>query len=48
MPREKSSLMMGDIILKFNGKTVTNFYDLPRLLTEDVAGKETQITILRG
>jgi S1-C subfamily serine protease len=47
-PARKAGLMMGDVILKFNGKTVTNFYDLPRLLAEDVAGKETQITILRG
>jgi S1-C subfamily serine protease len=39
---------MGDVIVKFNGKPVTNFYDLPALLTEDVIGKETKITILRG
>jgi serine protease Do len=47
-PARKAGLMMGDVIIKFNGKTVTNFYDLPRLLAEDVAGKETKLTILRG
>jgi S1-C subfamily serine protease len=47
-PARKAGLMMGDVIIKFNGKPVTNFYDLPRLLAEDVAGKETKITILRG
>jgi S1-C subfamily serine protease len=47
-PARKAGLMMGDVIVKFNGKPVTNFYDLPRLLAEDVADKETKITILRG
>jgi S1-C subfamily serine protease len=47
-PSKKAGLAMGDVIVKFNGKPVTNFYDLPALLTEDVIGKETKITILRG
>jgi S1-C subfamily serine protease len=47
-PARKAGLMMGDVIVKFNDKPVTNFYDLPRILAEDVAGKETKITILRG
>jgi serine protease Do len=47
-PARKAGLMMGDVIVRFNGKSVTNFYDLPRLLAEDVAGKEVKITILRG
>jgi S1-C subfamily serine protease len=38
---------MGDVIVGFNGETVTNFYDLPRLLAEDVIGKETKLTIIR-
>jgi serine protease Do len=46
-PARKAGLMMGDVIVKFNGKPVTNFYDLPRLLAEDVAGKETKLTLLR-
>jgi S1-C subfamily serine protease len=34
--------------VKFNGKPVTDFYDLPRLLADDVISKETKIAILRG
>ena len=46
-PARKAGLAMGDVIVQFNGKPVTSFYDLPRLLAEDVAGKETQLTIIR-
>jgi S1-C subfamily serine protease len=46
-PARKAGLTMGDVIIKFNGKPVTNFYDLPALLAEDVIGKETKIEILR-
>ncbi len=47
-PARKAGLTMGDVIVAFNGKPVTDFYDLPRLLTEDVAGKKTQLTVIRG
>jgi S1-C subfamily serine protease len=47
-PAKKAGLTMGDVIVKFNSKPVTDFYDLPRLLADDVTGKETKITILRG
>jgi S1-C subfamily serine protease len=47
-PAKKAGLTMGDVIIKFNGKSVTDFYDLPRLLADDVIGKETKIAILRG
>ena len=47
-PAKKAGLAMGDVIVKFNGKPVTDFYDLPRLLADDVIGKETKIVILRG
>jgi serine protease Do len=46
-PSRKAGLAMGDVLLKFNGKPVTDFYDLPRLLAEDVIGKETKLTIIR-
>jgi len=46
-PARKAGLAMGDVIVQFNGKPVTSFYDLPRLLAEDVVGKETQLTIIR-
>jgi S1-C subfamily serine protease len=47
-PARKAGLTMGDVIVKFNEKPVTDFYDLPRLLADDVVDKETKITIIRG
>ena len=32
-PARKAGLAMGDVIVKFNDKPVTEFYDLPRLLS---------------
>jgi S1-C subfamily serine protease len=46
-PARKAGLTMGDVIVAFNGKPVSDFYDLPRLLSEDVAGKKTTLTIIR-
>ena len=46
-PARKAGLAMGDVIVEFNGNSVTNFYDLPRLLAEDVIGEEIQLTIIR-
>jgi serine protease Do len=46
-PARKAGLAMGDVLVKFNGKPVTEFYDLPRTLSEDVIGKETKLTIIR-
>ena len=46
-PAKKAGLAMGDVILRFNEDPVTSFYDLPRLLTEDVIGKKTTLAILR-
>jgi len=46
-PAREAGLAMGDVLVKFNGKPVTEFYDLPRLLAEDVIGKETAVTIIR-
>ncbi len=47
-PARQAGLAMGDIIVKFNNKPVTSFYDLPQLLTENVAGKKMALSILRG
>jgi S1-C subfamily serine protease len=46
-PARKAGLTMGDVIIKFNSQPVTNFYDLPALLTEDVINKNIEIIILR-
>lgn len=47
-PARKAGLTMGDVIIRFDQKPVTTFYDLPRLLSEELIGKKTMITILRG
>jgi len=46
-PARKAGLTMGDVIVKFNGQAVADFYDLPRLLAEDVADKKTTLTVIR-
>jgi S1-C subfamily serine protease len=46
-PARKAGLAMGDVIIGFNRKPVTSFYDLPVMLTDDVIEKETTIDILR-
>ncbi len=46
-PARQAGLVMGDVLVKFDGKPIVDFYDLPRLLTEDVIGKETKLTVLR-
>jgi S1-C subfamily serine protease len=47
-PARKAGLAFADIIVRFNDKPVTNVYDLPRALTEDVVGKKSKISVLRG
>jgi serine protease Do len=46
-PARKAGLAMGDVLVQFNGKPVKDFYDLPRLLAQDVVGKEVKLTIIR-
>ena len=46
-PARKAGLAMGDVLVKFNDKPVTEFYNLPRLLAEDVIDKEVTLTIIR-
>ncbi len=46
-PARKAGLAMGDVLVKFNGKPVSEFFDLPRLLAEDVIGKVVKATIIR-
>jgi S1-C subfamily serine protease len=46
-PARKAGLAMGDVLVKFNGKPITEFYDLPRLLSEDVIDKESKLTVIR-
>ena len=46
-PARKAGLTMGDVIVAFNGKPVTSFYDLPAMLTDEVIKKQVTIDILR-
>jgi S1-C subfamily serine protease len=47
-PAKKAGLALGDVIISFNDTPVASFYDLPRLLTEDVVGRKTKLSVLRG
>jgi S1-C subfamily serine protease len=47
-PAKKAGLAMGDVILKFNQKSIHSINDLHRYLTEEVIGKPTSLQTLRG
>jgi S1-C subfamily serine protease len=47
-PAKKGGVAVGDIVVKLNSKPVTNFYDLRKLLTSEVIGKPTSLSVLRG
>jgi len=47
-PAKKAGLAMGDVILRFNQKSIHSINDLHRYLTEEVIGKPTKLQTLRG
>ncbi len=47
-PAKKAGLAMGDVILKFNQKSIHSINDLHRYLTEEIIGKPTKLQTLRG
>jgi S1-C subfamily serine protease len=47
-PAKKSGLAFGDVILKFNGKSVSNSEDLTSFLGEEASGKQAKLAVLRG
>ncbi len=47
-PAKKAGVAIGDIVVKLNSKPVRNFYDLRKLLTSEVIGKATTLSVLRG
>jgi S1-C subfamily serine protease len=47
-PGARAGLRDGDLIVGFDGKPVAGIDDLHRLLTEDQAGKETALLVVRG
>ena len=47
-PARKSGLAFGDVILRFNGKGVSNSEDLTSFLGEEAIGKQAKLAVLRG
>ena len=47
-PARQGGLAFGDVILRFNGKTVSNSEDLTSLLGEEAIGKQAKLSVLRG
>jgi S1-C subfamily serine protease len=47
-PAKKSGLSFGDVILKFDGKSITNSEDLTGLLGEEAIGQKAKLSVLRG
>lgn len=47
-PAKKAGLLMGDVILSLDGKTVENLHDVDQLLTQEIIGKEVKLVILRA
>jgi len=47
-PAKKAGLSFGDVILKFNGKSISNSEDLTSLLGEEAIGQLARLSILRG
>ncbi len=46
-PAEKAKVEVGDVILKFDGKTVSEMRQLPRIVAETPVGKESKLEIWR-
>ena len=47
-PGERAGLRDGDMIVGFDGKPIAGIDDLHRLLTEDLADKDTTLLVVRG
>jgi S1-C subfamily serine protease len=47
-PAAKAGVQKGDVVLEFAGAPVFGVDDLHRLLTAEIAGRETTITVLRA
>jgi S1-C subfamily serine protease len=47
-PAEAAGVSIGDIILKLNGESTEDVYDLHRLLTDKIIGSPVTLALLRG
>jgi len=46
-PAEKAKIQSGDVILSFDGKSVTEMRSLPKIVAETRVGKETEVKVWR-
>ncbi|WP_341760649.1 DegQ family serine endoprotease [Candidatus Endowatersipora endosymbiont of Watersipora subatra] len=46
-PAQKSGILIGDVILKFDGKSVLQMRDLPRIVADTAVGKAVDVLVLR-
>ena len=47
-PAKQAGLAFGDVILRFNGKSISNSEDLTGQLGEEAIGKPAKLSVLRG
>lgn len=47
-PAKKAGLLMGDVVLSLDGKTVGSLHDIDRLLTQELIGKSVKLVLLRN
>ncbi len=47
-PANKAGILPGDVILKFNGKPVSDMRRLPRIVAETDSGKKVEVQVMRG
>ena len=47
-PASKSNIQAGDIIMEFNGKKITSFKDLPKVVAETPVGSEVIVNVWRN
>ncbi len=46
-PVDDGSLQAGDVVISFDGKTIDNMRDLPRIVADTTVGKEVEVVIMR-
>ncbi len=46
-PAKNSGILVGDVILKFDGKSIRQMRDLPRIVAETPVGKSVDVIVLR-
>ncbi|MDA8694621.1 Do family serine endopeptidase [Alphaproteobacteria bacterium] len=47
-PAAKSNIQAGDIIIKFDGKKISSFKDLPKVVAETPIGNEVKVSVWRN